>query len=93
MALEQGETISLESLPETVREARGGAATDSGGQEREIPFEGVELDNILGDVERRYLELALQRTAGNRTQAAELLGMSYRSFRYRLEKFGLDDED
>ncbi len=93
VALEQGETISLESLPETVREARGGAATDSGGQEREIPFEGVELDNILGDVERRYLELALQRTAGNRTQAAELLGMSYRSFRYRLEKFGLDDED
>ncbi len=93
VALEQGETISLESLPETVREARGGAAPDPGDQEREIPFEGVELDNILGDVERRYLELALQRTAGNRTQAAELLGMSYRSFRYRLEKFGLDDED
>ena len=93
VALEQGETISLESLPETVREARGGAAHDPDGQDREIPFEGVELDNILGDVERRYLELALQRTAGNRTQAAELLGMSYRSFRYRLEKFGLDEED
>jgi two-component system response regulator PilR (NtrC family) len=93
VALEQGGTISLESLPETVREAKGGAAQDPGGQEREIPFEGVELDNILGDVERRYLELALRRTGGNRTQAAELLGMSYRSFRYRLEKFGLDDED
>jgi two-component system response regulator PilR (NtrC family) len=93
VALEQGKTISLESLPETVREAKGGGASDPSGKEREIPFEGVELDNILGDVERRYLELALQRTAGNRTQAAELLGMSYRSFRYRLEKFGLDDED
>jgi two-component system response regulator PilR (NtrC family) len=93
VALEQGETISLESLPETVREARGETAPGLEGKKRELPFEGVELDNILGDVERRYLELALQRTSGNRTQAAELLGMSYRSFRYRLEKFGLDDED
>ncbi len=93
VALEQGETVSLESLPETVRAARGVSTADNDGRERKIPFEGVELDNILGDVERRYLELALQRTAGNRTQAAELLGMSYRSFRYRLEKFGLDEED
>jgi len=55
----------------------------------EIPPEGVDLDAILADVERRYLREALRRSGGVRKEAAELLKMSFRSLRYRLDKLGL----
>jgi two-component system response regulator PilR (NtrC family) len=42
-------------------------------------------------MERHFIEKALERTSGNKTQAARLLGMSFRSFRYRLAKYDLDD--
>ncbi|MEM1417356.1 MAG: sigma-54 dependent transcriptional regulator, partial [Myxococcota bacterium] len=48
--------------------------------------EGFDLDDHLAGVERRILHRALAQTDGNRTQAARLLGMSFRSFRYRLAK-------
>ena len=51
----------------------------------EIPEEGI----ILDDVEKKLIEKALQRTNGNMASAAKLLGMSYRSFRYRANIFGI----
>jgi two-component system response regulator PilR (NtrC family) len=54
--------------------------------------EGVDLDALLGHVERGLLVQALERTGGNRTSAAKLLGTSFRSLRYRLVKYGLSDE-
>ena len=47
----------------------------------------------MAQVERGFLERALAATHGNRTQAARLLGITFRSLRYRLAKFGMDDED
>jgi len=95
VALETGTTIALDSLPQTVRDAKGVGILQSKGRDSvsALPTEGMDLDAILGGMEQHYLELALQRTSGNRTQAAELLGMSYRSFRYRLAKYGMDEED
>jgi two-component system response regulator PilR (NtrC family) len=58
-----------------------------------LPESGFDLDAYLGDVERRLLASALERTGGKRTAAAKLLGMSFRSFRYRLSKYGLGDGD
>lgn len=57
----------------------------------EFPEEGVNLDGMLGQVERRWLVAALEEAQGNKTEAAKKLQMSFRSFRYRLAKFGLDD--
>jgi two-component system response regulator PilR (NtrC family) len=54
--------------------------------------EGIDLDAVLGHVERSLLVQALERTGGNRTNAAKLLKTSFRSLRYRLVKFGLSDE-
>lgn len=54
-----------------------------------MPTDGVDLDVVLTDVERRLLLAALERTGGNRTAAARLLGTTFRSFRYRLAKHGL----
>jgi two-component system response regulator PilR (NtrC family) len=57
-----------------------------------LPAEGIDLDARLGTVERSLLLQALERTGGNRTSAAKLLGTSFRSLRYRLVKYGLSDE-
>ncbi|MFW6052299.1 MAG: sigma-54-dependent transcriptional regulator [Desulfosalsimonas sp.] len=51
---------------------------------------GVALDSILEEIERAYLEKALSCSGGNKHKAAELLGISFRSFRYRLGKLGID---
>jgi two-component system response regulator PilR (NtrC family) len=55
----------------------------------EIPEEGVDLDALVADVERRYLREALRRSGGVQKKAAELLKLSFRSLRYRLDKLGL----
>jgi two-component system, NtrC family, response regulator AtoC len=50
-----------------------------------LPAEGVNLE----DVERQLLIQALERSAGNQTHAAQLLGINRDQVRYRIEKFGL----
>ncbi|HEY3308655.1 MAG TPA: sigma-54 dependent transcriptional regulator [Desulfuromonadaceae bacterium] len=56
----------------------------------DIPEEGLALEPLLDDLEKRYLLKALDKTHGVKKKAAELLCMSFRSFRYRLAKFDLD---
>jgi two-component system, NtrC family, response regulator PilR len=53
--------------------------------------EGCNLDEILGEVERRMILQALDKSGGVRTQAARLLGVTLRSLRYRLQKHALGD--
>jgi len=48
------------------------------------------LDSYIEDIEKEMLEDALQKARYNKTKAAELLGISFRSFRYKLKKFGID---
>ena len=56
----------------------------------DIPESGIMLEPLLEDLEKKYLLKALEMTGGAKKKASELLGMSFRSFRYRLAKFGLD---
>ena len=58
---------------------------------RKLPEEGLEA--YLEKMEKDILLNALNLTHWNRTLAAKKLGMSFRSLRYRLKKFGLDTED
>jgi two-component system response regulator PilR (NtrC family) len=51
---------------------------------------GVALDSILEEIEREYLKKALDCSNGNKNKAAELLGISFRSLRYRFDKLGID---
>jgi two-component system response regulator PilR (NtrC family) len=55
-----------------------------------LPADGVDLDRLLADFERTWVVRALDQTGGHRKKAAALLGISFRSLRYRLEKLGLD---
>jgi two-component system response regulator PilR (NtrC family) len=58
----------------------------------DIPDAGMDLDAYLGEIEKEILLKALARTNGVRKAAAELLGITFRSIRYRLAKFGYGDE-
>jgi two-component system response regulator PilR (NtrC family) len=53
---------------------------------------GVSLDDILAEIERSYLTKALECSNNNKNKAAELLGISFRSFRYRVDKLGIESK-
>jgi two-component system, NtrC family, response regulator PilR len=59
----------------------------------ELQKQGVDLDTCLADMERMLIGQALDACGGNATRAAEMLGISFRSMRYRLDKLGLRDAD
>jgi two-component system, NtrC family, response regulator PilR len=90
VALSAGGKIGLEDLPDPVLEAANVPKRTS--PVTELPENGVELDTVLEQVERQLIEQALERTSGVRKAAAELLGISFRSLRYRLSKLGVDDD-
>jgi two-component system response regulator PilR (NtrC family) len=54
-----------------------------------FPDEGFDLERHVQDLEREYLAEALRRAAGVKMRAADLLGMSFRSFRYYAKKYNL----
>lgn len=82
--------INLDCLPQGVRELRIAARPCS---ELDIPEEGMDLQAFLDTLERKFLVQALEKSGGVKKRAAVLLGMTFRSFRYRLAKFGMEDED
>ena len=56
-----------------------------------LPGRGAEnLDDYLNRLERQAILEALEKTGGNRTAAARLLGVTFRSLRYRLERLGIE---
>ena len=61
------------------------AATGSNGLSMALPADGVNLE----DLERSLVAQALERSRGNQTRAAALLGLNRDQIRYRIEKFGL----
>jgi two-component system response regulator PilR (NtrC family) len=93
VALANGPLITPDDLDERVRTARSPEQVAEEETDPTFPPEGVNLDARLSSIERRWLLAALDATGGNRTRAASLLQMSFRSFRYRLAKYGLDIED
>ncbi len=54
-----------------------------------IPEEGLDIECKLEEIEKRYMLEALRKCGGNMTNAAGLLRMSFRSFRYKAKKYGI----
>lgn len=65
--------------------------TKKGMIDLDIPIEGIDLEKVVEDLERTLLVKALDKTMGIKKKAAELLHINFRSMRYRLEKYGLND--
>jgi two-component system, NtrC family, response regulator PilR len=78
--------ISENSLPQQLLVSKMPCLTS----DCDIPETGMMLEPLLEELEKKYLLKALEKTGGAKKKAGELLGMSFRSFRYRLAKFGLD---
>jgi two-component system response regulator PilR (NtrC family) len=90
VALESGREISLAVLPDRVASGALGITTVITGNESvQVPEEGVDFERVVADTEKRYLQAALEKSGGVRTQAAELLKISYRSFRHYAKKHNL----
>ena len=51
---------------------------------------GGALEDQMEDIERKAIQEALEKARFNKTKAAELLGMSFRSLRYRIKKLGIE---
>lgn len=55
----------------------------------DLTSKGMDVDEIIGDIEKKYLLTALDLVGGVKTEAAKLLNLSFRSFRHRLQKYGI----
>jgi two-component system response regulator PilR (NtrC family) len=88
--LSEGDEITPAALPAALRgEAESSSATNG-----DLSLaEDFSLERHLDETERRYLLEALKRADGVKTRAAELLGLTFRSFRYRLAKHGLGEDN
>jgi two-component system NtrC family response regulator len=86
MILEDGSFITPASLPLSVGPAPGDVARGAAAAAvAPFPAEGISLE----DSERRLLVSALEKTAGNQTQAARLLRITRDTLRYKMKKFDL----
>src|SRR5277367_5125215 len=91
VALETGNQISLRVLPDRVAGivAPSPAAELSRGAGADFPETGVDFESEIAQAEKHYLQMALEKSDGVRTRAADLLKISYRSFRHYAKKHGL----
>jgi DNA-binding NtrC family response regulator len=77
----EGDTIDIEDLPVEIRQDASGAGVFT----FRLPPEGISFE----EVEKSLITQAMEQTGWNITRAAKLLGLSFRTLQYRLEKFGL----
>jgi two-component system response regulator PilR (NtrC family) len=89
VALERTPKILAESLPEQVRETAPIQLPVNVQPGEGFPEGGIDLEQHVQHIEREYIAEALRRAGGVKVKAAELLGMSFRSFRYYMKKYNL----
>jgi two-component system response regulator PilR (NtrC family) len=96
VALERTPSILPESLPEAVRGMERSVVSPStppeaavGAAPRVLPEKGFDLEKHVQHLEREYIADALRQSGGVKVKAAELLGMTFRSFRYYMKKYNL----
>jgi two-component system response regulator PilR (NtrC family) len=95
VALEAGASILPESLPPFVKTTSGARQLVSS-EGIEITDEGIDLEKVLGQIEKELIIKAIHAAGGVKKRAAGLLDISFRSMRYRVEKYNLgsiSDED
>ena len=90
VALETTSEITLRVLPDRIAGyASTATASGNGNGDFSFPAEGADFEKEIAEAERRYLQAALEKSGGVRTQAADLLKISYRSFRHYAKKHNL----
>jgi two-component system response regulator PilR (NtrC family) len=88
VAMETGEELHVDLEADQPR-ARAAAASSNGHHPPSVSAEGVDFEKYVAEIERSLIESALQQSGGVQTRAAELLKVSYRSFRHLLKKYDI----
>ena len=86
VALESGDELHVE-LPVERPKFRNATAQPTSTTAVPIPPEGMDMERFVADLERSMLQSALRQSNGVQTRAAELLKLSYRSFRHLVKKY------
>jgi two-component system response regulator PilR (NtrC family) len=86
VALAVTDEVKPENLPPNLMQPVAQAVS----QTWEVPPEGLDLERVIADIEQALLKNALMKADGVQTRAAQLLGINFRSFRYRVRKYGLE---
>ena len=87
VALETTNELHVE-LPER-QKAMAAAATNGASSTSEVPADGVDFEGYIADIEKSLIESALKQANGVQTRAADLLKVSYRSFRHLVKKYDI----
>ena len=82
----ENDTVTIEDLPPEM--TQGSSTSRRQATSSNLPPEGVNFE----DVERSLIMQAMDRTDNNITKSAKLLGLTFRTLQYRLEKFGFKKE-
>jgi two-component system, NtrC family, response regulator PilR len=88
VAMETGNELKVDLEADRPR-ARAVAAASNGHSSPDVPSDGIDFEKYVAGVERSLIESALQQSGGVQIRAAELLKVSYRSFRHLLKKYDI----
>jgi two-component system response regulator PilR (NtrC family) len=88
VALESGPQIRAETLRDHLRDGRP-ATVQASARSEVLPGAGFNLEHHLQEIERSHVERALKQSGGVQVRAAELLGLSFRQFRYLVKKYSV----
>ena len=88
VALEEGEELHVD-LPSERPKAKAAAAGVGGTSFTGVPNEGIDMERYVADLEKNMILSALKQSNGVQTKAAEMLKLSYRSFRHLLKKYDI----
>jgi two-component system response regulator PilR (NtrC family) len=87
VALETGEDLKIEMDSDRPVAHSSTANSGNGNHGLGVPVDGMDLEEYIAGIERSLLASALQQSGGVQTRAAEMLHVSYRSFRHLLKKY------
>lgn len=96
VTLENTEAVTVEALPPALKERAGAlqalqAVPLSNGENACAPSNVVDLEKTVEEFEKAIIMDALKKTGGVKKRAAELLGLSFRSMRYKLSKYDIPE--
>jgi two-component system response regulator PilR (NtrC family) len=86
VALESSDQLHVD-LPSERPKAKAAAAANGGNVTPSIPNDGLDMERYIADLEKNMILNALKQSNGVQTRAAEMLKLSYRSFRHLLKKY------
>jgi DNA-binding NtrC family response regulator len=94
VVLAKGETLTADDVPDNIRNGIPATTRETPAAPEESGKEAVLLaSGTLDDNERKLIEDALRRCGGNRTKAAQMLGISRRTLHRRLQEYALTDQE